>query len=91
MFRLSVLQYQWLVLALFSGVAGILAMTLAYLAIWRPRKGPDREVAESGYEGYSGLRWYFSFMPWVLTLTYVAAIIFGILYAIDKIIRPPNW
>ena len=91
MFRLSVLQYQWLFLALFGGAATIVGMVLAYLAIWRPRKSPDREVAESGYEGCSGLRWYISFMPWVLTLTYVAAIVFGILYAIDKIIRPPNW
>ena len=91
MFRLSVLQSQWLILAMFSGVALVLATVLTYMMIWRPRKDNDRAVAESGYENYSTMRWYFSFMPWVLTLTFAGVIVFAIVYALMKIANPPNW
>ena len=91
MFRLSVLQYQWLILALFSGAILVLGTVLAYMMIWRPRKDNDQAVAESRYEGYSTIGWYFSFMPWVLTLVYVSVIVFAIVYTLIKIANPPNW
>jgi len=91
MFRLEVLQHQWVMLMLFSGTALVLAACLAYMMIWRPRKDDAQAVAESGYEGVSTLRWYFSFMPWILTLVFSSVFVFAIVYAVISIKHPPNW
>ena len=95
MFRLSVLQYQWLILALFGGAVLVLTMVLTYMMMWRPRKenqeAAAEAVAESDYQGYSALRWYSSFMPWILTLTFVSVVVFAIIYAFYSIKNPPNW
>lgn len=91
MIRLSVLQYQWLILAFFSGAALVLGTALTYLMIWKPRKDNEQAVAESGYEGVSTLRWYLSFMPWILTLTMISVALFGIGYAWMTLMTPPNW
>jgi uncharacterized Tic20 family protein len=91
MFRLEVLQHQWVMLMLFSGTAVVLATCLAYMMIWRPRKDSAQAVAESGYEGISAVRWYVSFMPWILTLVFGGVFVFAIVYAVISVKRPPNW
>ena len=91
MFRLDVLQYQWAILSLFSGVILVLVTILAYMAMWRPRKDNETAVAESDYRGVSTGRWISSFMPWVLTLVFFSVIIFGAIYAFFMIHNPPNW
>ncbi len=91
MFRLDVLQYQWLILAMFSGMVLVLCTALTYMMIWRPRKDNQQAVEESEYQGASLARWYFSFMPWILTLVFAGTIVFAILYAFFMIQFPPNW
>lgn len=91
MFRLDVLQFQWTILALFSGIILVLGTVLTYTMIWRPRKDNKEAVAESEYQGVSTVRWYFSFMPWILTLVFVGVFVFGALYAVFMIQNPPNW
>ena len=82
MMRLDVLQAQWLWLALLGGSALVLAIVLAYLAIWRTgRNGDGRAVTPSG----SGKT------PWVLILVYVATLVFALGYVIMRAVVPPNW
>ena len=78
-------------MVLCSGPALVLAVVLSYIMIWRPRKDNAQAVAESEFDGYSAARWYVSFMPWILTLTFVTVLVFGIFYAADSIMNPPNW
>ena len=53
MLNLDVLQNQWLILALFGGLAGALVIVLAYLAFWRVGGSPGGAAPEvpDGREG----------------------------------------
>ena len=81
MFRLDVLQNQWLILSLLGGVVVLLGVVLWYLAEWRL---PDVE-SPSGAERRRRP------MPWVLIVVYVGLVGFAIVYVWAKWQSPPNW
>lgn len=75
MFRLDILQNQWLLVAMLAGLAITLAIALAYLAIWRPRGLPVRPRG----------------IPWVLVVTYLATAAFAVGYVLMMVYNPPTW
>jgi hypothetical protein len=86
MFQLDVLQKQWLILAIFGGLAVLGMVTLLYLAIWRPRKDPP-----AGEDGQSLSAWLGSFMPWLLVVLYVGLSAWAVIYVLMQVQTPPNW
>lgn len=75
-----ILQYHWLILSVFGGTILLVSFVLTYLAIWRPRSGRDDEPNPPGSEGISD-QWY-SFIPWILILTYVSIFVFAVVYSV---------
>jgi hypothetical protein len=87
MYRLDVLQTQWIVLALAGGSVLVLIVVLCYLALWRPRLDPAAPA--SGKR--SVLQWLRSFLPAILIVTYVLVLVFVIAYTLAVVRHPPNW
>ncbi|MBE3070152.1 MAG: hypothetical protein IMZ66_07930 [Planctomycetes bacterium] len=86
MFRLDVLQNEWLLLALAGGTVLVLLVVLAYLALWRPR---EREAPAAGDAGeHEPGR---APVPWVLILVYAAVAVYVVVYTFSKVRNPPNW
>ena len=84
MFRLDVLQNQWLMLSLTGGIALILGMVLFLLMLWKPR-----EEGKSETPGESELAW--RTFPWFLVVVYVGLILFAVVYVIHTAMVSPNW
>jgi hypothetical protein len=82
MFRLSVLQNQWLILALAAGLVVMLAVVMTYLMMWRPRK-------ETG-EVISDLRSLFHLLPLIVIILFICIVIYQITYVIIFALNPPN-
>jgi hypothetical protein len=82
MFNLNVLQNQWLILALMSGVIIMLGVAMTYLMMWRPRK--------DGVEVISSLRSLFRLLPLILIILFVCILIYQITYVIIFAVNPPN-
>jgi predicted MFS family arabinose efflux permease len=86
MYRLNLLQNQWLILALFVGLALIGGLVLAYLAMWRPREEEaPKDAAQSAPARPS------SPVPWVLIVTYLFAVLYVVVYTFILRRNPPNW
>ncbi|MFB3890611.1 MAG: hypothetical protein ACE15C_01165 [Phycisphaerae bacterium] len=95
---MDIIQNQWLLLALGLGVVFVLAMALAYTAIWRPRQTPSGgEGAAPAQEGEPAPpgelpfgQWLRSYVPWILILTLLFVIVFMVVYTIMAATTPPN-
>jgi fatty acid desaturase len=74
-FRLDVLQNQWLIFALVGGAAILFATILLLVALWRPRDEVPRR----------------HFMPWLIILLFGCTLLFVAVYVARAILRPPNW
>ena len=90
MFRLDVLQNQWLMFAMFGGAAALLTVVLAYLAFWRSRDGATQDEGPDSPRQPVGA-WLRSFMPWVLIGTFAFVAVWAVVYTIRMILNPPNW
>ena len=86
MLNLNVLQNQEILLALGAGVVMTLMIILAYMEIWRPRQEETHEAPKQNL-----VIWFLSYVPWIVVLITAGGGIWGLLYAIDKVIHPPNW
>jgi hypothetical protein len=87
MFRLDVLQNQWLILALVGGTALVLFVALAYVAVWRGvRNGSDA----SAKQGVSPERPTHS-IPAIVVVFWVAAAVYAAVYVALAIMNPPTW
>ena len=75
MFRLDILQNQWLLAAMAAGLALTLAIALAYLALWRPRGGPRRPRG----------------LPWIVVIVLAATAAFAVAYVVRAAVNPPTW
>ena len=82
MYRLSVLQNQWLILALMGGVILMIGLVSIYLMMWRPRIDAPQPV--SG--GRALIRW----IPWILYALLISIVIYQLTYAIILHFYPPN-
>jgi hypothetical protein len=97
MFSLEVLQSRWLILALGGGAGLVLAMILAYLALWRPRAADGSGAAgpagppEAAPDAVAGHETPHPPVPWFLILTFVGIAAYAVIYVIVQAVRPPNW
>jgi hypothetical protein len=82
MYQLSVLQNQWLIMALFSGIVLMLGFIAAYIMMWRPRN----ESAEPLAGGKALIRW----IPWLIIALFISIVIYQIAYTIILSFNPPN-
>jgi hypothetical protein len=80
----TVLQNEWLLLAILGGFALVLVSVLGYMALWR-RRQPEVEGAVTFG------RWLRSYAPYVLIVTYIGAVVFSIVYVLMRAANPPNW
>ena len=80
MFRIDLLQNEWLMLALIGGSALVLLMMLWYVVYWRT------VGAQGGETPRRRVR-----VPAFLIVVYVAIALFAIGYVAAKIFYPPNW
>jgi hypothetical protein len=100
MFRLDVLQYQWLILTLVGGTALVLIFLLAYVAAWRARDARGAAPAEesSGAAASSGspvprghvARSLGLRVPWVVIVLILMLAIYAIVYVTLAVMNPPN-
>jgi heme A synthase len=90
---IEIRQYQWLILALVGGASLILSLVLAYLALWRRREGVVEEGPERPEQASKGPTrgWLRSFLPWILIVTYVGLLSWGLAYTLWVARHPPNW
>jgi len=89
MFQIMYRQNQQLMIGLFGGATVLFAMILSYWAVWRPRFGDERSKAPiTG--AISFFRWWFSFTPWILILTYIGIIIYVVWQTTENVLHPPN-
>lgn len=92
MFRLNVLQNQWIILALAGGLALLLGLVLAYRALWKQRGDlvSAERVGQASRQRTAG-PWLRTFMPWFLLVTYISALLFAVIYTLVMGYNPPNW
>ena len=88
MFEINVLRAQYILIGLAAGCIAVIMVVLAYLAIWRPRSESASDEGEPSMSGGGGV---WRAVPWVLVLTFIGTVGFGIVFAIAKILHPPNW
>ena len=96
MFRLDVLQNQWLILALVGGTALVLFVALAYVAVWRAARSGEETRAgavtsplrQQGVEGPMPAR---SPVPWIVIVFWVAAALYAVVYIVQAALNPPTW
>lgn len=91
MLYLYVLQHQWIVITLLSGVALTLFFCLTYQALWLPRGIEGKGEAIKVKDARSFLVWLRSFYPWVLILLTLAIGAFTIFEVMENAGIPPNW
>jgi len=82
MFRLDVLQMQWLTVALAVGLFLVLCVALLCRALWRPRPEDGLPAARKSALG---------FLPALLVLTYAGVLLFAVVYTACMARQPPNW
>ncbi len=87
MFRLIVMQNQWLMMALLGGLALIGAVVLWYLDLWRQRE----PAGQGGALDQAPLRRWIRFMPWLLIWLYVVALVWAVAYVLRMAGIVPNW
>ena len=87
MFRLDVLQNQWLWLAMGIGLALVLCVALFQLALWTPRVDPVAHAPSKP----PFLKWLTSCLPAVLILVYTFVVVFAVIYTLAMTRNPPNW
>jgi len=88
----NVLHNQWLAMAILGGLVLMLATVLTYNALWRQREEGGKHIGTEKVTGpVSFVQWWVTFVPWILTLTFVAITTYAIWYVLAKVANPPNW
>jgi heme/copper-type cytochrome/quinol oxidase subunit 2 len=83
MFRLDVLQNQWLILALVGGTALVLFVALAYVAVWRAARNGDAPQAAPGHARNP--------VPWIVIVFWLVAALYAVVYIVQAVLSPPTW
>lgn len=91
MLDLEIQRNQYLVLGIVGGMALVLGWVLAYVAMWRQRELGGEETVAHASGKRTVLSWLHSFMPWVLVILYVGAVVYAVAYTYMTWKNPPNW
>jgi hypothetical protein len=76
MLHLDILQNQWVILAVFGGLAGTLVLVLAYLAFWRAAEPAAAPLSR---------------VPWVLIVLYAVMAVYAVVYVLMQAACPQTW
>ena len=89
MFRLDVLQNQWLIVALVGGTALVLFVALAYVTVWRAARNGDGS-SPLRKEGVGPERPAHC-IPAIVVVFWVAAALYAVVYIVQAALNPPTW
>ncbi len=87
MFRYDTLREQWLITALFMGLALVLYFIVFYIDLETPRK----KKAEKPDEYETGYLSVWKGIPWSVKIASTIIMIFMIIYMVQHIINPNSW
>ena len=87
MFAYELLRNQWVMIALFGGLALVFYFVLHFQDYYLPRKhkANNREEYETNHMG----AW--QAIPWSVKVTIIVILIFGITYSIYVLLNPQSW
>jgi len=91
MFRIEVLQNQWLVEALIGGTAFLLVFLLWYVAPWPPRRSGSANPSHKEHEVNGLAESGTSSLPGILLFIYAGTVVCAVAYLIARSFHPPNW
>lgn len=86
MVQLSILQNQWVILGITSGIALVFLIAISYMAIWHPRVNRKYWVTQD-----SAWRGAFGSIPWILLFTYAGIAVMAMLVLLHYSRHPANW
>jgi hypothetical protein len=89
MFNFDVLQNRQLILTVGTGLVLVLSFFLSYLPSKRARHPECYQPEDS--PGPSPWREVWSYMPWILILTYIGTAIYSVIDMTWKSMHPPNY
>jgi uncharacterized BrkB/YihY/UPF0761 family membrane protein len=89
MLRFNVEHFRQLILLWGIGLVLVLTFFLSYLPMKRPRDPRTYQPEEA--PRWRSWRDNWSYMPWILTLTYIVIFIYSVLQIVLKSIHPPNY
>lgn len=89
MFELSFTRDRWVIFAYGIGVLLLLIFFLGYLAGKRPRRPELYQFAEAPRPTFWSESW--SYVPWILILTYVGTFVYSVIDILMKHRYPPNY
>lgn len=89
--HLYVLQHQWIVITLLTGLALVLVFCLTYQALWLPRGTEEKSEAIKVKDVKTFFVWITQFMPWVIVLVILASATFTVLKILENAHIAPNW
>jgi heme/copper-type cytochrome/quinol oxidase subunit 2 len=87
MFRYDTLREEWLIAAMFIGLAVVLYFLVFYIDLGRPRKRKQDNPEE--YETNYLTAW--QGIPWSVKIAAPLIMIFMVIYIIQHIIHPNSW
>jgi heme/copper-type cytochrome/quinol oxidase subunit 2 len=88
---LELQRNSWSVIAIIAGIVLMIALSLLYEAMWRPREEESlkEQVQISGPRSF--LIWFLGIFPWILILTFIVVIAYSITHILLAMVTPPNW
>jgi hypothetical protein len=86
MIRLKVLQNEYLILSLGIAIVLLLSLVMFFLVMKRKR---SPEIFSDAKQ--SSIKQTIEYIPWLLILIWVLALIYGIIETIHGYFNPPNW
>jgi hypothetical protein len=89
MLKFHVEHYRQLILLFGIGIVLVLSFFLSYLPMKRPRNPRLYQPEEA--PRWRSWRENWSFMPWILVLTYAAVFVYSVIQVILKSMYPPNY
>ena len=89
MFELSFTRDRWVIFGYGIGLLLLLIFSLCYLAGKRPRRPEFYQSAETPRPIHWNESW--SYIPWILILTYVGTFVYSVIDILLKHRYPPNY
>jgi hypothetical protein len=86
--RLDVLQTQWVIVSLGTGVVLVMALLAGLIAVKRPRD--EARLKEIGDYGGSSWAQVFGAIPWLLWMTFFGMLVYGVAALAYYMMCPPN-
>ena len=84
--RTHILQNQYVILSVGSGLAMILIITMTFLMLKRKRQKPYHSQ-----DNVTSIKYMIEYIPCVLILSWISITLYGLIMVIHNAIVEPNW